>query len=85
MMQKIMPCQGCGQVLMCISHDKIKFYCNRCLPYYVRGFIHPIAKIQNNSQPATQVADVKPVETVTNQPKTTVSKTTPGKGNVSKK
>lgn len=35
-MQKICPCNSCGQTAMCVSHDNQRFYCNRCLPHFAR-------------------------------------------------
>lgn len=37
MLRKICPCSGCGQANMCVSYDTFKFYCNRCLPHFVRN------------------------------------------------
>ena len=36
MMRKICPCNSCAQTQQCVSHDNMRFYCNRCLPNYVR-------------------------------------------------
>lgn len=35
-MHKICPCQSCGRTATCVSHDTLRFYCNRCLPMFTR-------------------------------------------------
>lgn len=36
-LHKIAPCNSCGKVQMCVSHDYQHFYCNRCIPFILRN------------------------------------------------
>lgn len=59
-LNKVCPCNSCGKVNRCISHDTFNFYCNRCLPYFIRG----------------QFYDQPTVETTTNESQNTGQKGT---------
>ena len=62
-MRKVCPCNGCRQTQMCVSHDNLNFYCNRCLPYYTRQNAYWVDELPNphskQSGPAVKQNGVK--------------------------
>lgn len=72
MLRKVCPCLGCGINTMCVSHDSLHFYCNRCLPYFIRGHFYENQepeekKVETSSEPKVLDSSFQKTTTKTNK------------------
>ena len=64
-MDKVCPCNSCGQTARCVSHDTFRFYCNRCLPYFIRQNLYWIEENETAPVAEPRTLSREPITNVT--------------------